>query len=138
MGKVIVATCVRNWDDLSLLAMGKLDTPLRALEIEALVDTGATSLYLKPSVIQALGLRQIGERKALTMSNQREVRRTFSPVQLEIQGRMALLEVAELSEDLPNIVGQVPLELMDWVVDVRGQKLIGNPDHGGEMLHEEF
>ena len=40
--------------------------------------------------------------------------------------------------DLPNIIGHIPLEGMDWVVDMTGQKLIGNPAHGGELLHEEF
>lgn len=30
------------------------------------------------------------------------------------------------------------LELMDWVVDARNRKLIGNPAHGGEWLQEDF
>ena len=138
MGKVVIRIKALNWEDVSLLAAGKADGPARTIEVEALVDTGATGFYLKPSVIQQLGLRQIGVKQALTMSNRRETRRTFSPVELEIQGRTALVGVAELAENLPNIVGQVPLELMDWVVDMKGQKLIGNPEHGGEMLHEEF
>jgi hypothetical protein len=25
----------------------------------------------------------------------------------------------------------VPLEIMDWVIDMKGKKLIGNPAHGG-------
>ena len=25
-----------------------------------------------------------------------------------------------------------------WVIDMAGRKLIGNPEHGGELLHEEF
>jgi hypothetical protein len=24
------------------------------------------------------------------------------------------------------------IEALDWVVDTKGQRLIGNPDHGGE------
>jgi hypothetical protein len=32
------------------------------------------------------------------------------------------------------VIGQVPLELMDWVVDPKGQRLIGNPEHGEQML----
>ena len=35
----------------------------RQVEVEALVDTGATRLYLKPSVIKALGLRKLEEVK---------------------------------------------------------------------------
>ncbi|HZV36161.1 MAG TPA: hypothetical protein VFB72_16410 [Verrucomicrobiae bacterium] len=37
----------------------------------------------------------------------------------------------------PNIVGQIPLEAMDWVVDCKNQKLIPNPEHKhGEMCDD--
>ncbi len=35
-------------------------------------------------------------------------------------------------------IGQVPLELLDFVVDMRQRKLIGNPAHGGEHMYELF
>jgi len=129
---------VQNWDDLVLLATGTSTKPPRTLTTEALVDTGATGLYLQASAIRELGLRLIGERSALTMSNRRETRRVFAPVDLEIQGRNIQYQVTELPDTLPNVIGQIPLEGMDWVVDMTGQKLIGNPAHGGELLHEEF
>ena len=34
--------------------------------------------------------------------------------------------------------GQVPLEVLDFVVDSRGKKLVGNPAHGGEQMTEEY
>ena len=138
MGKVVVRIKAANWSDVELLALGQATRPPRCIETEALVDSGATGLYLKASVIGQLGLRQIGERTALTMSNRRETRRLFAPVELEIQGRNTQYQVTELPDELPNIVGQIPLESMDWVIDMTGRKLIGNPEHGGELLHEEF
>jgi hypothetical protein len=36
------------------------------------------------------------------------------------------------------LIGQVPLELLDFVVDPRGQRLIGNPEHGGEHIIELY
>ena len=138
MGKVVVQIKAANWSDIELLALGQTTRPPRFVQAEALVDTGATGLYLKASIITQLGLRHIGERTALTMSNRRETRRLFAPAELEIQGRTTQYQVTELRDDLPNIVGQIPLESMDWVIDMAGQKLIGNPAHGGELLHEEF
>jgi predicted aspartyl protease len=138
MGKVTVRIKVQNWDDLVLLASGKSNRPPRTVETESLVDTGAPGLYLKSSLIRELGLREIGRKAARTMSNRRETRRIFSPVDLEIQGRNIQYQVTELPDALPNIVGQIPLEGMDWVVDMPNQKLIGNPEHGGEWLHDEF
>jgi hypothetical protein len=49
-----------------------------------------------------------------------------------------MIDVADLSEDCPVLIGQVPLELMDWVVDPNGQRLIGNPEHGGEWMSDMF
>ena len=138
MGKVVVRIKVANWSDIELLALGQTTRPPRIVQAEALVDTGATGLYLKASLIAQLGLRHIGERTALTMSNRRETRHLFAPVELEIQGRNTQYQMTELPDDLPNIVGQIPLESMDWVIDLTARKLIGNPAHGGELLHEEF
>jgi hypothetical protein len=39
---------------------------------------------------------------------------------------------------LPNIVGQIPLEDLDWVVDCRNRKLIPNPEHKHGELSDEF
>ena len=64
--------------------------------------------------------------------------RRFAPVDWEMQGRNTQYQVTELPDELPNIVGQIPLESMDWVIDRVGHKLIGNSAHGGEFLHEEF
>ena len=47
-------------------------------------------------------------------------------------------DVIEVSDDCPVLVGQVPLELMDFVVDPAGQQLIGNPAHGGEQVVELY
>ena len=39
--------------------------------------------------------------------------------------------MSEVGDEFPVLVGQVPLELVDWVVDCKGLKLIGNTEHGG-------
>jgi hypothetical protein len=41
-------------------------------------------------------------------------------------------------DDCPVLIGQVPLELLDFVVDPGGQRLIGNPAHGGEHIIELY
>jgi hypothetical protein len=43
-------------------------------------------------------------------------------------------DVDEIGDEFPVVIGQVPLELMDWVVDPKRQRLIGNPEHGGEQM----
>ncbi|HEX3797647.1 MAG TPA: retropepsin-like aspartic protease [Verrucomicrobiae bacterium] len=137
MGKVTTRIKVENWSDTELVAAGFRKEKPRMVEAEALVDTGATKFYLKSSVIKQLGLRPIGELKSRTMSERMETRKVYSPVYLEIQGRSGRFDVIELPDSLPNIIGQIPLEDLDWVVDCRHQKLIPNPEHThGEMCDD--
>ena len=138
MGKVTTMIKVANWDDLALLAAGVRTEKPRAMETNALVDTGAVKFYLKSSIIRELGLRPVGKIQMRTMSNRSESRTVFSPVALEIQGRTGRFDVVEIPDSLPNIVGQIPLEDLDWVVDCRNQKLIPNPEHKNGELADEF
>ena len=136
MGRVTTRIRVENWLDAELVAAGARKEIPRVVETEALVDTGAVKLYLKSSVIRELGLHEIGEIKSRTMSARAETRKVLAPVSLEIQGRTGRYDVVELPDSLPNVIGQIPLELMDWVIDMKNHKLIGNPAHGGEQMVE--
>jgi predicted aspartyl protease len=138
MGKVIARIKVENWLDSELIKAGVRKEKPRCIETDALVDTGAVKFYLKSSVIKELGLHPVGEVKSRTMSNRSEVRTVFSPVALEIQGRTGRFDVVEIHDSLPNIIGQIPLEDLDWVVDCRNQKLIPNPEHKNGELADEF
>ncbi len=138
MGSVTVKIRLQNWTDVELLALGKRKLPARSLETEALVDTGAVKFYLKSAIIRQLGLRALGTVQSRTMSNRTESRRVFSPVDLEIQGRSGRFDVIEIPDDLPNLVGQIPLEDLDYVVDCQGRKLIPNPQHKDGVMYDEF
>ena len=138
MGQVTIKIRARNWLDIEKLALGERREPPRAIATEALVDTGAVKFYLKSSLIQQLGLRPVGQITSRTMANLSIPRRVFSPVDLEIQGRSGQFPVVELPDELPNIVGQIPLEDLDWVVDMRNQKLIPNPEHKHGELCDDF
>jgi predicted aspartyl protease len=138
MGKVTALIKVSNWFDLESVAAGTRTDEPRAMETSALVDTGAVKFYLKSSIIRELGLRAVGKIQTRTMSNRSESRTVFSPVSLEIQGRTGRFDVVEIPDDLPNIIGQIPLEDMDWVVDCKNRRLIPNPEHKNGELADEF
>ena len=106
------------------------------VSVEAVVDTGATRLYLKPSVIQKLGLARVDAVRSQT-TNGEVVRFKYEPVQVELMGPKETCDVIEVPEPVPNRLGQLPLEARDLVVDSKGRKLIPNPAHGGEQMIEE-
>lgn len=137
MGKVIVKIKLTNLFDLGVQHRKLSTAQPREVEVEALVDTGATRLYLKPSVIRALGLEQVDSVVSQT-SNGPATRGVYEPVRLEIQGRYGNFDVMNVIESVPNLVGQVPLEYLDFVVDPKNCKLIPNPEHGGQQMSEEY
>ena len=57
---------------------------------------------------------------------------------MEILGHTGRFDVVEISDSLPNIIGQIPLEDLDWVVDCKNQKLIPNPEHPHGEQADEF
>src|SRR6266536_2002134 len=137
MGRVIVRIKLTNLKDKFLKAAGARRTKPRCIEVDSLVDTGATRLYLKSSVIKKLGLSPTGQVRSHT-TNGDAIRTKYEPVQLELMGRCENFDVIEVPESVPNLLGQVPLEVLDLVVDSKAQKLIPNPAHGGAQTTEEF
>jgi predicted aspartyl protease len=137
MGKVIVKVRLTNLFDLGAQHRKLSKAKPRTIEVEALVDTGATRLYLKPSVIRALGLEKVDEIISQT-TNGPAKRLVFEPVRLEVQGRYGNFDVVDIGENVPNLLGQIPLEYLDFVVDSKNRKLIPNPDHGDKQMSEEY
>jgi len=139
MGKVVVAARVENLQDALQAEGGKLPPEkVRAAEVsDALVDTGATALSLPRRLVAQLGLMRLRTRLVRTAAGTLSFG-VYEPVRLKVQGRDCMVEVMELPDDCPVLIGQVPLELLDFVVDPTGRKLIGNPEHGGEQMIEMF
>jgi clan AA aspartic protease len=104
---------------------------------DALVDTGATTLALPKRIIKQLGLKKRYDRQVTTTKGKSTVA-VYGAVRVTIQGRECLTHVMEVPDDVPTLIGQIPLEMMDLVVDLQARKLIGNPAHGGEHVLELY
>jgi predicted aspartyl protease len=139
MGRVVVeAKVFNNVDEIEVKRGTRPPDQVRSVTIpDALVDSGATLLELPASVIQQLGLVQKRSIRARTANGVREFA-IYEPVRLIVQNRECTVEVMELSDGTPALIGQFPLELLDFVVDLRGQRLVGDPFHGGEQMLDAF
>jgi predicted aspartyl protease len=104
---------------------------------DALVDTGATALSMPKSLIDQLALIPFRARPARTSAGVIEFK-VYSGVRLTVQGRECTVDVTEIPEGSPVLIGQVPLELLDFVVDPVQRRLLGNPAHGGEQMIEMY
>jgi predicted aspartyl protease len=138
-GRILVTAKVESINDLSKVEEGSLTADqVRSVEVhDALVDTGATILSMPKRLIDQLGLRPIRTRKMRSSSGPVMVQ-IYGTARLTIQGRDCPTDVAEVPDDCPVLIGQVPLELLDFVADSVNRQLIGNPRHGGEYILEMY
>jgi clan AA aspartic protease len=139
MGKVLVEAKIENLGDLFLAEKGLMPKEdVRTVQVDdALVDTGASGLSMPGRLIQQLGLTPLRKRMARTTAGTVSFQ-VYGTVRLTIQGRECPVDVSELPDDCPVLIGQIPIETLDFVVDPRNQRLIGNPAHGGEDMFEMY
>jgi hypothetical protein len=94
-------------------------------------------LSLPKRMVVALGLKPYRTRRVRTVGGIVETW-ICAAVRLTVQGRDFTTDVAEIPDDCPVLIGQIPLEGLDFVVDPIGQRLVGNPEHGGEHMLDMF
>jgi predicted aspartyl protease len=140
MGRVVVPAKIENVVDLYNAEVGLIRSDqIHRLEVQdALVDTGMTYLGMPRRMIEQLGFTKPFTTQSATTTRGAVVSNIYGPVRLTVQGRFCSADVAEIDDNCRVLIGQVPLELLDWVVDPKGQKLIGNPAHGGVHMFEMY
>lgn len=139
MGRVLTEATIENLKDLWDAQRGLIPAEqARRLDIsDALVDTGATLLTMPTRLIQQLGLNRTATKRITNYAGKTEAG-LYEAVRLTIQGRSCTMDVLEAPDDVPVLIGQLPLEHLDLVVDLRNRCLIGNPAHGGEHMYEVY
>jgi hypothetical protein len=137
MGKVQVTATLENIVDAYLADIGAMPKErVRRVEVtDALVDSGANGLLVPAKLIAQLGLHFVRNREARGIGGSVSMP-MYGAVRLTIQGRECAVDVGGVPDEFPIIVGQIPLEAMDWVIDMKNHRLIGNPEHGGEHVME--
>lgn len=114
--------------DFAAAAAGTLDPQkIRSVEIEALVDTGATMLMLPADVVERLGLPTRGYRNVRYADARVEEVPWVVGVKTEIRGREAVVSALVGPVGSTPLIGQIPLEEMDFVVDPKSRELRPNP-----------
>ena len=101
--------------------------PEKSLEVEAVIDTGATMVVLPRDIVEELGLRKMREVKVRYANNKVETKPIYGVVNIELKGRSANLDVLVEEKGSQPLIGQVLLELLDLIIEPKTRKLIPNP-----------
>lgn len=126
----MVMTKLTLWNntDLDMASRGLLaPEAVRTEEVEALVDTGAVMLVLPIDLCMRLGLTVVGHQTArLADGTLRRVPQLGS-LRIRLVGREMNCDVLALPEGTTPLIGQIPLEALDLIVDPRSREVRVNP-----------
>jgi clan AA aspartic protease len=102
---------------------------IKRVKVSALVDTGSYMLTINESIRNQLGLPLI-EKQFSVLADEREVEvEVVGPVEVRFENRRTSVDAAVLPNASEVLLGAIPMEDMDVLIDPRQQKLVVNPKH---------
>lgn len=138
MGRVTEKIIIRNYGDVVLASKNIIqNTQIRTVEVDAIIDTGATYVCIGKEDIERLGL-QFHNTVNIKTANGQANRRTFKGAEIELKGRSFVMEVMENDDTTPALIGYLLLEALDFVVDPKTQSVIPNPAHEGKWMADMY
>ncbi len=138
LGRVVVSITVENVEDRERAERGEIPPEaVRRLTTDALVDSGATFLSMPESMVHVLGLKFDRTKDSRTVTGPVTLN-VYRGARLDVQGRAVTEEVLGLPEGRQVLLGQIPLERLDFWIDIVNHRLVGNPEHGVQWMAEAF
>jgi len=133
MGIVYTEITIRNVKDIIKAEEGLIkENEIRQAMVEAMVDTGTGTLVINEELRQQLGLEVKGERQATLANNAKETVRIAGLVEVHWKDRMMACQPVVVSGGGDILLGVIPLEDMDLMVDPVRYELTGA--HGDEIV----
>jgi len=133
MGIVYETITLKNAADVANAERGIIpEQDVRETTVSALVDTGAFTIVISEEVRVKLDLRVRGTREVTFANDRKEVCTVTEPVEIHWKNRDVTLPAIVSSGWGKILLGSLPLEHMDLMVDPVNQKLVGV--HGDEIL----
>ena len=117
-------------DDLALNRRGFLpDDAIKRIRVTALVDSGAYMLVVNDHIKQQLDLPVVEERTVRFADESERRVEIVGPVEIRFENRRTTTEAVWLRGEVEPLLGAIPMEDMDVVVDPKQQRLIVNPQN---------
>jgi clan AA aspartic protease len=109
------------------------DAKVRKMTIEAMPDTGAWTLVINEEIRQKLGLAILETSESTLADGKTDTYEVTEGVQIRWKNRSTVLPAVVVPDGKYILLGALPLEAMDLMVDPVHQQLVGV--HGAEPLH---
>ena len=133
MGIVYTEITLKNAIDVGNCDRGLItEQEIRQMTIQVIVDTGARTLVINEEVRQALGLELKGTKDARLANNAIETVALADPVEVHWKNREMTCRPWVVSGAGEVLLGAIPLEDMDLIVDPANLAVIGA--HGDKEM----
>ncbi|MDR1970632.1 MAG: aspartyl protease family protein [Treponema sp.] len=133
MGLVYADVTLKNAVDAGEAQRGHIkEKEIRAVAVRALVDTGSGTLVINEEIREKLGLAVKGLRRSELADGSKETYQLTEPVEVHWEDRDAVCRALVIPGAKDVLLGAIPLEDMDLIVDPARQVLTGA--HGDEAL----
>jgi clan AA aspartic protease len=129
MGLVFAEIELLSGDDLALQRRGFLqEAQIHRCTVRAMVDSGAPMLAIPEFVAQQLQLPQVNQIEAELADGSSATYKVVGPVEVRFANRRTSVEALVLPGALKVLLGAIPMEGMDVLVDPKREMLLVNPD----------
>jgi clan AA aspartic protease len=133
MGQIFADITLKNAGDVINVRRGLIKSPeVRETAVRALVDTGAGTLIINELVQAKLGLAVVNLRRVTLGNNTKETCKVTEPVEVHWKNRQTACPALVIPGNGAVLLGAIPLEDMDLVVNPTKQELFGA--HGDEVI----
>jgi predicted aspartyl protease len=106
---------------------------IRKMTVEAMPDTGAWTLVINEATRQKLGLAIEETSESTLADGKTDTYGVTDGVKIQWKNRSAILPAVVVPDAKDILLGALPLEAMDLMVDPVGEQLVGV--HGDQPLH---
>jgi clan AA aspartic protease len=120
-------TLTNSYDEEDVTRGHRKAVDVRSTEIEALVDTCATMMVLPADAVARLGLLPAGYRKVRYADGRVAEVPWVSGIRITILGRDTVINALVEAAGTTPLIGQIPLEELDLLVDPKSRQLRVNP-----------
>lgn len=130
MGLVYAEIDLLNGGDAYLQRKGLIDeNEVKKVRVKALVDSGAYMLTINENVRAQLDLPFIEKQFGRLADESLVEYDVVGPVEVRFENRSTTVRAIVLPGEAEVLLGAIPMEDMDVLIDPRGKKLVVNPEH---------
>ena len=101
---------------------------IRQIELDCLIDSGATLTLLPQEIIELLDIPKTGKVIVSFADERKEELTKVGPIKIQIGDRIGNFDCVVGPPNCEPLIGQIVLEELDLIIDPKEQKLVVRPE----------